>query len=68
MSYNYDPELADENLWLETEDAFDMTRRLGREEGILVGVSAGANVFAARQIGKRVVRRFRGHRRPGRGR
>jgi cysteine synthase B len=51
----YDPELADENLWLETEDAFEMTRRLGREEGILVGVSAGANVFAARQIGKRLV-------------
>jgi cysteine synthase B len=50
----YDPTLADENLWLETEDAYEMTRRLAREEGVLVGISAGANVVAARQIGKRL--------------
>lgn len=51
----YDPELADENIWLDTEEAFEMTRRLGREEGVLVGISAGANMTAARKIGKRLV-------------
>ncbi len=46
----YDPDLADDNLWMETEDAYQMTRRMGREEGILVGISSGANVVAARQV------------------
>jgi cysteine synthase B len=48
----YDPTVPDENLWLETEDAHRMVRRVAREEGILVGVSAGANLHAARQIGE----------------
>lgn len=51
----YDPELADDNLWIETEDAYAMTRRVAREEGILVGISTGANLTGARQIGKRLV-------------
>ena len=51
----YDPSLADDNLWLETEDAYAMTRWLGRQEGLLVGMSSGANVHAAREIGKRLV-------------
>jgi S-sulfo-L-cysteine synthase (O-acetyl-L-serine-dependent) len=46
----YDPELADENLWIETEDAYDMARRLSREEGLLVGISAAANVVAASRV------------------
>jgi cysteine synthase B len=46
----YDPTVPDENLWLETEDAHRMVRRVAREEGILVGVSSGANLHAARQI------------------
>jgi cysteine synthase B len=50
----YDPTVPDENLWLETEDAHRMVRRVAREEGILVGVSAGANLHAARQIGELV--------------
>jgi len=50
----YDPTLADDNLWLETEDAYAMTRWLGRHEGLLVGMSSGANVHAAREIGKRL--------------
>ena len=33
----YDPSLADDNLWIETEDAYRMTRWLGRNEGLLVG-------------------------------
>ncbi|MBX9603649.1 MAG: cysteine synthase family protein [Bryobacteraceae bacterium] len=50
----YDPRLADDNLWIETEDAYAMTRRLAREEGVLVGISSGANVHAARRIGERL--------------
>jgi S-sulfo-L-cysteine synthase (O-acetyl-L-serine-dependent) len=53
----YDPSLADENIWIETEDAYAMTRRIGREEGILAGISTGANVVAARKIGKEIVER-----------
>ena len=43
----YDPDLADETLWVTTEDAQDMALRLAREEGLLAGVSGGANVSAA---------------------
>jgi S-sulfo-L-cysteine synthase (O-acetyl-L-serine-dependent) len=49
----YDPTLADENLWLDTEDGYRMAKRLAREEGLLVGISAGANVHAALTLGKR---------------
>jgi cysteine synthase B len=50
----YDPSIADGNLWIETEDAYRMTRWLGRHEGLLVGMSSGANAHAAREIAKRV--------------
>ena len=50
----YDPGIADENLWIETEDAYDMARRLAREEGLLVGISAAANVLAATRIAEQV--------------
>ena len=50
----YDPALADDNLWIETEDAYAMTRWLGRNEGLLVGMSSGANVHAARTVGKKL--------------
>ena len=53
----YDESLADENLWLETEDAYKMVRRLAREEGVLVGISAGANVAAALSVGRRLAER-----------
>jgi len=46
----YDAKLADENLWISTESAYEMTRRLAREEGLLVGISAGANVVAATKV------------------
>src|SRR5215813_11608292 len=46
----YDPELADENLEIGTEAAHDCARRLGREEGLLVGVSAGAALAAALEV------------------
>jgi cysteine synthase B len=50
----YDESLADDNLWIETEDAYRMTRWLGRNEGLLVGMSSGANAHAAREIAKRL--------------
>jgi len=46
----YDSTLADENVEVSTEDAQAMTRRLAREEGLFVGVSSGANVFAALRL------------------
>jgi S-sulfo-L-cysteine synthase (O-acetyl-L-serine-dependent) len=46
----YDRTLADIDLRIETERAMAMTRRLAREEGLLVGISAGANVSAALEI------------------
>jgi cysteine synthase B len=48
----YDASLADENVTVATEDAQEMTRRLAKEEGLLVGISAGANVFAAIRLAK----------------
>jgi cysteine synthase B len=51
----YDEKLADGNLWMETEDAYRMVRRLAREEGLLVGISSGANVHAATVIAREAV-------------
>lgn len=48
----YDPTLADEETEVSTEDAQETTRRLAREEGLLVGVSSGANVFAALRLAR----------------
>ncbi|MBI1352884.1 MAG: cysteine synthase [Acidobacteria bacterium] len=50
----YDPSLADHNLEVDTEDAYEMVKRLAREEGLLVGVSAGANVVAALKVARRI--------------
>jgi cysteine synthase B len=46
----YDATLADDTLQCTTEEAHAMTRRLAREEGLLVGPSAGANVATALRI------------------
>ena len=46
----YDEALADRNIWADTEVAYAMAKRLGREEGVLVGVSSAANVATALQI------------------
>jgi cysteine synthase B len=43
----YDATLADYAAEVSTEDAHEMTRRLAREEGLLVGVSSGANLADA---------------------
>jgi cysteine synthase B len=46
----YNPHLADRNLEIETEAAYDMARRLAREAGLLVGISAAAAVVASLKI------------------
>jgi cysteine synthase B len=46
----YNPHLANRQLGIETEAAYDMARRLAREEGLLVGISAAAAVAASLQI------------------
>jgi cysteine synthase B len=46
----YDPALADENLEVATEDAYAMARRIGRECGLLLGISAAAGIFASLKI------------------
>jgi S-sulfo-L-cysteine synthase (O-acetyl-L-serine-dependent) len=53
----YDSSLAEDNIWIETEDAYVMARRLAREEGLLVGVSAAANVVAAQRVAENVEKR-----------
>lgn len=42
----------DQIIRIKTEDAKAMSRRLGLEEGLLVGISAGANVLAAKQVAR----------------
>ena len=46
----YDASLASGTLEVATEDALLMTGKLAREQGLLVGPSSGANVFAARKL------------------
>jgi cysteine synthase B len=48
----YDPSVPDRILPIKTEDGWDMADRLAREEGLLVGHSSGANIFAALQIAR----------------
>jgi cysteine synthase B len=50
----YDPSLVDEVITISTEEAQATVRKLAREEGVLVGVSSGANVAAARRVADRI--------------
>lgn len=52
----HDASAYDETVRVQTEDGWDMTDRLAREEALLVGHSTGANVFAAVEIAKRLHR------------
>jgi cysteine synthase B len=48
----YDPYLADRQVEAETEAAYAMVKQLAREEGVLVGISAAANVVAALELAR----------------
>ena len=48
----YDSSLADQNVEVSTEDGQRMAQRLAEEEGLLVGTSSGANVFAAVRLAR----------------
>ena len=50
----YDAGIADEQMETSTEDAHKMCLRLAREEGVLVGVSSGANLSAAMRTAERL--------------
>ena len=45
-------EIYDEVIKVSNEDAFAMAKELAKDEGLLVGISAGANVFVAREVAK----------------
>jgi cysteine synthase A len=49
---NGNPQVT-ESILVSNDDAFEMARRLAKEEGILCGISTGANVWAAIQVAKR---------------
>ena len=50
----YDEGLADENLGVSTEDAYECVRRLAREEGVLAGISSGAALAACLAVARRI--------------
>jgi cysteine synthase B len=50
----YNPTIADQNRGTATEDAYEMVRRVAREEGILIGISAGAAVATVLQVAREV--------------
>ncbi|EEL52558.1 Cysteine synthase [Bacillus cereus Rock3-44] len=49
-----DVEVYDEVIQVKTEQAFEYARRVAREEGILVGISSGAVIYAATEVAKKL--------------
>jgi cysteine synthase B len=50
----FDESIIDGRIKIGTEESYEMTRRLAREEGLFVGVSAGANVLAALRVAEKL--------------
>lgn len=48
----YDPAPLHDTIWMPTDEGWDMSERLAREEGLFVGHSSGGNVAAARRVGR----------------
>ena len=48
----YDPAMADADLGIATERAYEMVKRLAREEGLLAGISSGAALAGCREVAK----------------
>ncbi|UCH30778.1 MAG: pyridoxal-phosphate dependent enzyme, partial [Myxococcales bacterium] len=49
---NYHPEVVDDVIGVTDRDAWDTKLALAKQEGLLLGISAGANVWAAQQVAK----------------
>jgi cysteine synthase B len=50
----YDAKKIDRHIMIESEDAFDCARRIAKEEGIFVGMSSGAALWAARKLAEEI--------------
>ncbi len=50
----WEPRLVNEIIKVKTEEAWEMTRRLAKDEGLFVGTSSGANVVAALRVARRL--------------
>jgi S-sulfo-L-cysteine synthase (O-acetyl-L-serine-dependent) len=50
----YDATLADEDIGISTEESYAMAKRLAREEGLLVGISAAAAVVGCLQVARKL--------------
>jgi len=50
----YDSSVVDEIIKITDEEAFDIAKRMAKEEGILVGISTGANIAAAIKVAKKL--------------
>jgi len=52
----YDPTVADENRRASTEAAYEMVKRVAREEGALIGISSGAAIATALKVAREIER------------
>lgn len=50
----YQPELIDEHIMIESEIAFEFARQIVKKEGIFVGMSSGAAMYAASEVAKKI--------------
>jgi len=50
----YDESILNEKIYVKTEDAYEMTKRIAREEGLFVGHSSGAAMVGALELAKRI--------------
>ena len=50
----YDAKKIDRHIMIESEDAFELARRIAKDEGIFVGMSSGAALWAARKVAEEI--------------
>jgi len=50
----YQPDAIDEHIMVESEIAFDFARQIVKKEGIFVGMSSGAAMYAAAEVAKKI--------------